>query len=211
VKPKSYNDCCPGHILTETVPGNIVVLPPQFEIEAEALRSGGMLIETASDFAHIPPLDKQQAIKDLLGDIGAARETNPRKTLVLEASGPYSILAALAPPALLYRALAKEAGAVHEALEAISAGLTRYLCAAREAGVNVISLADPYANREILGSERFDEFALAYLKEVIAALDAPGNPGCVIHTCPYLGLSEHGQCIHSLIYANTSFSYQESR
>jgi [methyl-Co(III) methanol-specific corrinoid protein]:coenzyme M methyltransferase len=169
---------------------------------------GGAAVEKPEHLADLPPLETQGKIKKILLEIEAAKRAG--KTIVLEASGPYSIVAALVPPALFYRFLAKEKEAITAALKAIGIGLALYLREAQERGAGVISLADPYASREILGPDRFNEFVIAPLRNVLDALNRPCRK-TLVHTCPYLELSEGGKCIHSLIYANASFSYQDAR
>jgi uroporphyrinogen-III decarboxylase len=215
------NAYCVGHISDIPHPGDstapeapessILALPEGFTVEAEAL--GAHIGKTSNGFSvpeylytnpkmlgDLPSLEEQAPIRELLDRIAEARKTQG-KTILLKASGPYSVLASLVEPGLFYRWLRKEPEFVHRALERIQAGLGAYIRRAFSLGVGILSLADPYANPELLGEGRYREFPARHITDLLRQITADqADPakreslasstvgGPVIHICPHNSL-----------------------
>jgi uroporphyrinogen-III decarboxylase len=200
--PNAY---CSGHINGQGDNPHIAAFPEGFSVEAQAL--GARIVKTANGFPSpeylfsdpgelrtLPLIHEQPPVKKVLEQI----ETAPReKTRLLKVNGPYSILASLVEPKLFYRWLAKNPSDIHAALAQITAGSTAYIRMAFRKGVRIISLADPFANPEILGERRYREFAAAYLLKLLGEILKPLPPNAetsgsqvsprnrLIHLCPH--------------------------
>jgi uroporphyrinogen-III decarboxylase len=194
------NAYCPGHITKgegsplENHPG-IAAFPHNFGTEALALgaktekTAGGFetpqyLFSFPEELLDLPLMDEQPPVIHLLEMI---EKLPPGKTVLLKANGPYSILASLISPSLFYRWLAKNKAQVHTALERITSGLVLYILKAVSKGVKILSLADPYANPDILGEKHYREFAASYLVKLLKEITNKA-PGLVTHLCPHNSL-----------------------
>jgi uroporphyrinogen-III decarboxylase len=196
--PNAY---CSGHITGHGDHPNIAAFPDNFV--AEALALGAELDRTPNGFvtvaplfkdrgsdqgsdprslADLPALDEQEPALRVLSQI---QNSPPEKIRLLKANGPYSILASLVDPPLLYRWLSKNPAEMRRGLEKITAGLGAYILKAFDRGVSILSLADPFANPRVLGERRCREFAGSYLAELLRLVMGAGHRGRVIHLCPH--------------------------
>jgi uroporphyrinogen decarboxylase len=82
----------------------------------------------------------------------------------------------------LMRGLHKDKPAVHAVLEFASELCFAYLEPFIDAGVSMISLADPTASGDLISREQFIEFSLPYLSRVAAKIKARGV-AVTIHIC----------------------------
>ncbi|MDR0877771.1 MAG: hypothetical protein LBN21_06935 [Treponema sp.] len=189
----ALNAYCSGHITGHDANPDIAAFPHNFVTEALALGAGTekstngfetpqYLFFNPEELLALPLMDEQLPIIRLLEVIEKA---DPEKTVLLKVNGPYSILASLVSPRLFYRWLAKNKSPVHTALERINAGLISYIRKAVSKGVAILSIADPYANPDILGEKHYCEFAAPYLVELLQHIKAPG---LVTHLCPHNSL-----------------------
>jgi len=192
------NAYCSGHITGHYIHKNIISFPENFVTEAEAL--GAVINKTANGFEtpqylfndpkelyDIPFLAETEPVYRVMEQI---RRAPKDKIILLKVNGPYSILASLIEPKMLYRWLVKNSPAVHAALNTITAGLSEYIYRAVAGGVKIISLADPYANPKILGEKRYRELAAGYLltllKNTAAGVNASAKEKSVLlHLCPH--------------------------
>jgi uroporphyrinogen-III decarboxylase len=202
IKNIDFNAYCAGHLSGSLTDSRIIPLPEGFFTEAEALGAavrrtqGGFetvqyLIENPEALYKLPNIADSEGARRVLEQVSRARRTEPAdKTIMLKANGPYSILASLIDPAYLYRWLIKYPAAIHHGLDRITGGLTDYLFAAVTHGASIISLADPYANIDILGEKYYREFAAPYLMALLQNMDSKINaqtekPNIIIHLCPH--------------------------
>jgi uroporphyrinogen-III decarboxylase len=186
---------CIGHLTkneTEMRSSNkVLALPEGFVTEAQAL--GASTKETSGGFVvpsylytdpvmllTIPRIDEQYPIKRILERI----QNESSRPVVLKVNGPYSVLASVIEPSLLYRWLKKNPVEVHAALHRITTGLSAYIIQAVMHGAKIISLADPYANPSILGMEHYKKYAGAYLTELLSLVLSQSSTG-LIHLCPH--------------------------
>ncbi|MDR2785321.1 MAG: hypothetical protein LBB83_05350 [Treponema sp.] len=191
------NACCSGHITGHSAGETVLAFPENFTAEAAALgaetnkTSGGFetaayFITDAAALASLPCLAGTDTIRLVLEQIRSAPKD---KTLLLKVSGPYSVLASLSSPKLFYRWCLKERNALHAALKNVTEGLAAYICRAVKAGIRIVSLADPYANIDILGEKHYREFAADYLflliKELSAGMETVEEESVLLHICPH--------------------------
>ncbi|MDR3341792.1 MAG: hypothetical protein LBT14_03200 [Treponema sp.] len=200
------NAYCMGHIsgngIDSGVNERILSFPKTFTAEAEAL--GGIITKTASGFPaveylfsepdallHLPSLEKCKPLTSILEELESVLKEKKDKTVLLKVNGPYSVLASLIEPKLLYRWLTKHAEAIHKALKTITAGLAAYIIEAFSRGAKIVSLADPYANVTVLGERHYREFAAQYLVSLLGIIrSTPVSNGSrsaiqLIHLCPH--------------------------
>jgi hypothetical protein len=185
------NAYCTGHVTGLFTHEKIISCPHNFVTEAQAL--GAIIHKTANGFETaqylfndpgdlytIPFLADTEPVYRVLEQIRQA--ASQRKTILLKVNGPYSILASLVEPKSFYRWFVKSKAALHDALDTVAEGLAEYICGAVLEGVTIISLADPYANLQILGEKRYREFAAAYL---MGLLKSVGGKSVRLHLCPH--------------------------
>jgi uroporphyrinogen-III decarboxylase len=188
------NAWCSGHINGTGNSSTIAAYPDNFTTEASAFGAipavtknglpGAAYIWTEPSMLDtLPMLDETDPVKLVLERIA---KTPAGKTALLKVNGPYSVLASLVEPSLLYRWLQKNRNELHHALAAITRGLASYMIKASKRGAKIFSLADPYANMSILGKKRYIEFAAHYLVLLLRMITDRGRAlGGVIHLCPY--------------------------
>jgi uroporphyrinogen-III decarboxylase len=191
------NAYCAGHLSGIVLDDRVIALPRSFVVEAEALGAAVSLtrggFETAQylpeeALSKLPNLAEAVPVRRVLEEI---RKMPKDKKLLLKANGPYSILASLIDPKQLYRRLIKDRPGIHRALDTITAGLTDYLRAAIACGASIISLADPYANLQVLGERRYREFAAPFLvtlmKNIASGIDRGADKAgtVILHLCPH--------------------------
>ncbi|MDR2742146.1 MAG: hypothetical protein LBB98_08355 [Treponema sp.] len=197
IRQIDLNAYCAGHLSGSILNDRIVAFPQSFVTEAKVLgaaahRTGDgfetvqYLFEEPEALLGLPCIAEAEPVRRVLEQIRGAPKD---KTLLLKANGPYSILASLIDPRHLYRWLVKHRPTVRQALDRITADLAEYLCAAAACGVSIISLADPYANLEVLGEKRYREFAAPFLmrlmRDIASGVDGcVEKPGVLLHLCP---------------------------
>jgi uroporphyrinogen-III decarboxylase len=185
-----HNAYCPDHINGTGGNSAIIAFPGSFHAEAEAFgaQAGGMHVWTEPFMLNkLPMLDETPPITSILAEI---EKIPPGKTALLKANCPYSILAALVEPSLFYRWLLHNKNEMHNALCTITRGLASYIDKAMKKGVQILSLADPYANMQTLGKKRYAEFPARYLVSLLATLvNNKDSAGGLIHLCPYTSIA----------------------
>jgi uroporphyrinogen-III decarboxylase len=199
IEQTDLNAYCAGHLSGSVLDDRVIAFPRSFVVEAEALgaavrltRGGFETVEYLPEEAlsKLPKLAESGPVRRVLEEI---RKAPGDKTLLLKANGPYSILASLIESKQLYRRLIKDRPGIHRALETITAGLADYICAAIACGVSIISLADPYANLQVLGERRYREFAAPFLitlmKNIASGIneytEAGKTKAVILHLCPH--------------------------
>lgn len=111
-----------------------------------------------------------------------AKEVGDGPALSMTTAGPFTTAAHLRGTEAFLRDLRKNPDFVHRLLRVATDAIIAFARAAADVGVRV-TLADPTASGTLIGAKQFREFALPYLKEVIAAvIEATGGaPG--LHVC----------------------------
>lgn len=177
-----------------------LTLPDDFVTEARAL--GAQAQATASGFLEvipqmtapeqlhaIPYLPDQPLIRDLLAEI---ERRSAVRNVRLNVSAPYSLLAQISSPKLPAWLL-RCPHDVHTALGSLTDALADYIGEAFDRGVKIVSLADPYAQRGLLGEKRYKDFAAKYQLRLLERLSQSPSHG-VAHLCPFsfAPLEEYG-------------------
>lgn len=109
------------------------------------------------------------------------REIGDQVPVSMTTSGPFTTAANIRGTELFLRDLHRNPAFVHRLLRFASESVIAFATAAAEAGVR-IGLADPTASGTLISARQFREFALPYLKEVVAAISAAGAAPS-LHIC----------------------------
>ncbi len=111
-----------------------------------------------------------------------ARAQAPDLALIGSLVGPVSLAGQLLEASLLLRALRRQPDSVHRLLDYVTGFLERFAVEQVKAGADVLMVADPTATGEILGPDRYREFAEPYLARLIDTVHAAGVP-VLLHIC----------------------------
>lgn len=110
------------------------------------------------------------------------KEVGDGPALSMTTSGPFTTAAHLRGTEAFLRDLRKNPELVHRLLRIATDAVISFARAAATVGIRV-SLADPTASGTLIGAKQFREFALPYLKEVVAVVkEATGGPPA-LHVC----------------------------
>ncbi|MDR0628688.1 MAG: uroporphyrinogen decarboxylase family protein [Treponema sp.] len=217
IRQKDLNAYCAGHLQNRWDDPGIAAYPEGFFTEALAL--GAACSQTPQGFitpqygythpaqlSDLPQIAETTPVRDVLT---AIQKKDPEKTALLKVNGPYSVLASLVEPKLFYRWLGKEQAAVRQGLETISAGIRAYIQEAFALGVQILSLADPYANVGLLGEKHYRVFAGAPLIRLVQGVlqdNRQTGVGRIIHLCPHnsLPLEQFGLLQSETVLATAS-------
>lgn len=123
-------------------------------------------------------------------DIGTLVETTAilsrsigKRTLVGTSQwGPFTLAGHVYGVERLMRNMYRDKAAVHAVLDFTSELCYRYLMLYVDAGVEIVSVADPTSSGDLISREQFREFSLPYLKKVTGKLAEAGVP-VSIHIC----------------------------
>lgn len=97
------------------------------------------------------------------------------KTLVGSSQwGPFTLAGHFYGVEKLMRSIYKDQAAVHAVLEFTTEVCLRYLEPFIEAGIGIVSVADPSASGDLISREQFRNFGLPYLKRVFTGLHQRG-------------------------------------
>ncbi|MDR3288323.1 MAG: ASKHA domain-containing protein [Peptococcaceae bacterium] len=102
--------------------------------------------------------------------------------IILDISGPFSILCGLLEPTMLMRGVVKEAAAVKEALAVVVDFLALYVAEAIAGGVQVISFADTVGVMELVGEGMYKNFCGPAVMDLLKRLEPELDRG-LIHFC----------------------------
>ncbi len=172
------------------------VLPFCHTVEVEALgakvrygdrKSGPRVAEyacrTIDDLLALPVLDPAEGrIAQVLEACRMLHEGGEQ--VVLEITGPFTLLGGLIDPAALFRALRKEP----EKMETVFAHLQRctltYMQAAERCGASIISYADPTGGVNIIGPVLAERVAQTFTLPLLRAADRNLQADTLVHLCP---------------------------
>lgn len=183
--------CATRENVVRTEDSLFLTLPDDFVTEARAL--GAQTRATASGFwevipqirapeqlRDIPYLPDKPVIRDLLAEIERRSEAH---NVLLNVSAPYSLLAQISSPKLPAWLL-RRPDAVHAALGSLTGALADYIGKAFDRGVKMVSMADPHAQRELLGEKCHMGFAAQYQLRLLERLVQSPCHG-IVHLCPF--------------------------
>lgn len=110
-------------------------------------------------------------------------------SVLLEVSGPFTILNGLLPTEILLRAIRKEPEQFAQAWGKMTTFLLKYLEEITECQVDVISYADPLIGADILGSKRALDFAETFVYPFLKQAEAQLKKQALILLCPKISFS----------------------
>jgi len=121
-----------------------------------------------------------QACREL-SDIG--------ETVVLEITGPFTMLASLIDPARLFRFMRKEPEKTVRLFEKIANNILAYMKEAERSGVKIISYADPVGGVSIVGPKIAETMAKEFTLPLLRRADELLDKNVLIHLCPKTAFS----------------------
>lgn len=104
--------------------------------------------------------------------------------VVLEISGPFTILNILVDTKHVFRALRKNPELIQQVFDKISIQLLAYIREAKKHGVEFISYADSAASVSILGPKVMEQFTNMFTYGFLKELEKETNDTCMILLCP---------------------------
>lgn len=143
------------------------------------------LIKKPSDVEHlVPSRVKEDTGVQLLASAAKVLSRSIGDTVVVGTSqwAPFTLGGLLYGVENLMRNIYKDKAAVHAVLEFSSELCFQYLEPYIDAGVSMISLADPSASGDMISREQFTEFSLPYLAKVASKVKARGVH-VTVHIC----------------------------
>lgn len=143
------------------------------------LAPGRYVCETPEDLEALcrKPLEAR-VLHEILDCLPRLRE-NP---VILDVQGPFSILASLMDPAILFRYLKPEKEKIEKMLDRITDFLVDYTMVAVERGVKVISFADPAGALEMTGPAVYRAFSGLYTWRFFGGIE-PFLDRALVHLC----------------------------
>jgi len=198
--PESYYDSTSMASLATAVKEEkafpFCVLPFCHTVEAEALggkinpgngRIGPRPQEYAyasiEDLLQVPPIDFSKGrIHQVLLACSLFKERGER--VALEICGPYTILSCLMDISLVFKAWRKDPQLVENLFAFINDNLLHYFKAACEAGVDIISYADPAGSLNILGPKYMEKTACLFTLPFLQKATKITAGKALIHLCP---------------------------
>jgi uroporphyrinogen decarboxylase len=143
------------------------------------------LLKELSDIGRvrIEQVREDAGICVLVGAAGAlAKQIGSRTVVGTSQWAPFTLGGLAFGVERLMRSLYKDKAAVHAVMEFATELCIAYLEPFIDAGVSMISLADPTASGDLVSREQFREYSLPYLTRVAARIKARGVWG-VVHIC----------------------------
>lgn len=149
-------------------------------LEGDRATQPALAVEAAFQRAQLPSARDRRPV--VLEALRLARAQAPDLALIGSLVGPVSLAGQLLEASLLLRALRREPDSVHRLLDYVTGFLEGFAVEQVKAGADVLMVADPTATGEILGPDRYREFAEPYLARLIDTLHAAGAP-VLLHIC----------------------------
>ena len=182
----------------------LCVLPFCHTVEAEALgadirhgnrlagpRAGKPICTSLESLLALPDVDFSSGrIAEVLAACRALRDAG--ETVVLEVSGPLTILNALIEPHFIFRALRKQPAEMELVFEKLSRLLQNYIQQAEEAGANIFSFADPMADVSIIGPKVAEKLTRSFTCQLLKNIAISTKPNTLVTLCPKTALALTG-------------------
>lgn len=107
---------------------------------------------------------------------------NKGNVVALNVEGPFTILAQLIDPTVLYKGISKHRELIDRALQVIENGVVQYIWAGINKGAGIISYADPTGALELVGPKIFREISGQVSCNILQRV-AGNLSGVLIHLC----------------------------
>jgi len=131
----------------------------------------------------LPSPDFQRGrARTLLRALGTAKNLRTELPLVGNLVGPFSLLGMLTDPLMVLRWTRRKPDVLLSAMDRVTRDLTAFGVLQKEAGVEVLCIAEPTATGEILGGPLFRKFVLPCLQRMIRRLQSEGLQ-VILHIC----------------------------
>lgn len=182
----------------------VCVLPFCHTVEAEAMgadirygdrhcgpRAGKLVCTGAEEVLALPEVDFTRGrIAEVLAACRMLCEKG--EPVVLEISGPLTILNCLMEPHRLFRALRKQPEDMRAVLDRIRSVLQAYICRAEAQGVRWFSFADPLGDVRIVGPNTVEQLTRDFTVPLLKYLSGHTQPDTLISLCPKTALALTG-------------------
>jgi [methyl-Co(III) methanol-specific corrinoid protein]:coenzyme M methyltransferase len=139
---------------------------------------------SVNDVVFAPPgaIGKSKRADAVLDALNTLSKKYPDIPAIGSLSGPVSTAASLVDPMTFFKELRREKEGAHRLLSYVTAQLIEWAQLMADNGAALISIADPTATGEILGPKLFEEYALPYINQLIAAVQQLDVP-VIVHIC----------------------------
>jgi [methyl-Co(III) methanol-specific corrinoid protein]:coenzyme M methyltransferase len=111
-----------------------------------------------------------------------AKDRGTELPLVGNLVGPFSLLGMLSDPLMVLRWTRRKPEVLLAACDRVARDLTTFGLMQKEAGAEVLCIAEPTATGEILGRPLFRKFVLPSLQRIVRALES-GGLEVILHIC----------------------------
>jgi len=135
----------------------------------------------------LPDPEKEGRLPVVLEAINRLAGRNNGIPVIGNLTGPVSLATSVIDPMLFFRLMRKNREGVHRLLNYLTEYLLHFARLQIAAGADVITIADPTATGEILGSVNFREFVAPSLDRLVKAIRAAGA-GAIVHICGDAGV-----------------------
>lgn len=146
-------------------------------------RAKEYVCNSLEEVLELPEIDFSKGrIKEVLVACQQLKEKGEH--VVLEISGPFTILNILIDTKHVFRALRKNPELLQQVFDKIGAELLRYVREAKKYGVEFISYADSSASVGILGPKVMEQFTHMFTYGFLKELEKETDENCMILLCP---------------------------
>ncbi|OIQ60868.1 uroporphyrinogen decarboxylase [Moorella thermoacetica] len=136
----------------------------------------------AVNFREIEELLAAGRVRAVAGAVASLAAGDPDVPVLACLTGPISLAASLVDPGEFLKDLRRDRENAHRVLDYVTSFLERFALLLASSGAAAITVADPTATGEILGPSLFNEYALPYLRRVVAGVHRAGLP-VIVHIC----------------------------
>ncbi len=131
--------------------------------------------------------------------------------VILNIEGPFTIIGLLVPSKSLYKGLYRERKKLVKLCRALANEIARYARAAEEAGVSVLSYADPTVAYELISPKMYEEFCGEVSYEALRSI-LRATESVTVHLCnkTSVGFEKAGFCTSERVEISPGLSYGEA-
>ena len=138
-------------------------------------------LESSAQLELLKPLDVNSGrVKVVLEAIKILKTKNTDVPVIGNLTGPVSTAGTLVDMSVLLKEYRKKPLEAQKLMAYIVVNLITFGKAQIEAGADVICISEPSGTGEILGPQRFRDYSVRYINEVLDALDVPVK---IVHIC----------------------------
>lgn len=130
----------------------------------------------------LPDLQKDGRLPVVLEAISLLARQKTEVPVIGNLTGPVSLATSVMDPMKFFRLMRRNREGIHLLLTYLTEHLVRFARQQIAAGADVVTIADPTATGEILGSNNFREFVTPHLIRLVKEIRAAGA-GAIVHIC----------------------------